>query len=86
VASWIQKVEASEYRPLLSALFERYVDTTLEYCRRNFVQVVNQPGITQVQTVCKILEGFLPQVTPPPRSPPLGYAGTLAVYTRKSSV
>jgi dynein heavy chain len=62
VASWIQKVEASEYRPLLSGLFERYVDATLEYCRRNFVQVVNQPGITQVQTVCKILEGFLPQV------------------------
>ena len=63
VDSWIQRIEAAEYRPLLAGLFERYVDVTLEHCRRNFTQVINQPAITQVQSVCKILEGFLPKVT-----------------------
>ena len=63
VDSWIQKVEASDYRPLLASLFERYVDVSLEYCRRNFTAVVNLPAISQVQTICKILEGFLPKVS-----------------------
>ena len=75
--SWIQKIEAQGYRPLLSALFERYVDTTLDYCRRNFKSVVTLPAISQVQTVCKILEGFLPQVRmapSPTKAPNTGLA------------
>ena len=69
VDSWIQKVEAPDYRPLLAALFERYVDVTLDYCRRNFKAVVALPAISQVQTACNILEGFLPKVTPLPAAP-----------------
>ncbi len=63
VDSWIQRIEAADYRPLLAGLFERYVEVSLEHCRRNFVQVVNQPAITQVQSLCKILEGFLPKAS-----------------------
>jgi dynein heavy chain len=48
VDSWIEKLEAAEYRPLLAALFTRYVDATLEYCRRNFKTVVPLPAINQV--------------------------------------
>ncbi len=54
--------QAAEYRPLLTALFTRYVDVTLEYCRRNFKLVVPLPAICQVMTVCKILDGILPKV------------------------
>lgn len=60
--SWIRTVEPSELRPLLSSLFQKYVDTTLEHCRRNFKASVQLPAISQVQTLCKILQGFLPKV------------------------
>jgi dynein heavy chain len=62
VDSWIEHLEAAEYRPLLTALFTRYVDTTLEHCRRNFKTLVPLPAVNQVMTVCKILEGILPKV------------------------
>ena len=61
--SWIQKVEASEYRPLLASLFDRYVDVTLDWVRRNCKQLVSLPAISQAQTLCNILEGFLPQAS-----------------------
>ena len=48
VDSWIEQLEAAEFRPLLSALFTRYVDPTMEYCRRNFKFVVPLPLINQV--------------------------------------
>lgn len=70
VDSWIEKLEAAEYRPLLTTLFTRYVDTTLDHCRRNFKYVVPLPPVNQVMTVCKILEGILPKESvrgaPPP--------------------
>ncbi len=62
VDSWIEKLDVADLRPLLSALFSRYVDPTLEYCRRNFKYVVPIPAISQVMSICKILESILPQV------------------------
>ncbi|KAK9808985.1 hypothetical protein WJX72_007373 [[Myrmecia] bisecta] len=77
VDSWIEKLEASEYKVLLSTLFARYVDPTLEYCRRNFKYVVPLLPISQAMTICKILEGILPQETvrgaPPPDKKLLEY-------------
>eukprot|EP00955_Chlamydomonas_euryale_P098702 365162-Chlamydomonas_euryale.AAC.26 len=70
VDSWIERLEAAEYRPLLTTLFSRYIDTTLEYCRRNFKTVVPLPPVCQVMSVCKILDGILPTESvrgaPPP--------------------
>ena len=54
VDSWIEKLEAAEYRPLLTTLFTRYVDVTLDYCRRNFKTVVPLPAVNQV---CGDLQG-----------------------------
>jgi dynein heavy chain, axonemal len=70
-------VQAVEYRPLLTTLFSRYVDPTLEHCRRNFKYVVPLPAINQATTICKILEGILPQESvrgaPPPDKKLLEY-------------
>ena len=63
VDSWIEKLDATEFRPLLTTLFARYVDATLEHCRRNFKYVVPVPTISQVMAICKILESILPQVS-----------------------
>ena len=62
VESWIQSLECFEHRPILTALFAKYIETTADYCRRNFKTVVPLPLVNQVQTVCKVMEGFLPQV------------------------
>ncbi len=51
-----------EYKPLLTTLFARYVDVSLEHCRRNFKYVTQLPAVSQVMMICKILEGVLPQV------------------------
>lgn len=37
----------------------KYVETTLEHCRRNFKTVVPLPPINQVQTLMKVLWGAL---------------------------
>ena len=63
VDSWVDKLEATEFKPLLTALFAKYVDPTLEHCRRNFKYVTPMPGVSQVMNVCKILEGILPRVS-----------------------
>ena len=49
VDSWIEKLEAAEYRPLLTTLFSRYVDPCLDHCRRNFKTVVPIPAVSQVR-------------------------------------
>lgn len=70
VDSWIERLEAAEYRPLLTALFSRYVDVCLDHCRRSFKTVVPLPAVSQVAALCKILEGVLPREAvrgaPPP--------------------
>ncbi len=55
VDSWIDKLECADYKPLLTALFSKYIEPTLEHCRRNFKTVVPLPAINQVQTVCKVM-------------------------------
>lgn len=61
VESWMASLEVAELRPLLSALFDKYADACMEYCRRNFKYVVRLPAIAQAQIVCKILDGILPK-------------------------
>ena len=77
VDSWIETLEAKEFRPLLTTLFSRYVDVTLDYCRRNFQYVVPLVAVNQAMTVCKILEGILPEESvrgaPPPDKKLLEY-------------
>ncbi|CAD7696266.1 unnamed protein product [Ostreobium quekettii] len=77
VDSWIETLEATEYRPLLTTLFSRYVDKSMEHCRRNFKSVVQLPAVSQAMTICKILEGILPQESvrgaPPPDKKVLEY-------------
>ena len=62
VNSWIAKLEVAELRPMLSTLFDRYVETSIEHCRRNFKTVVPLPAISQALTVCRLLEAVLPTV------------------------
>ena len=62
VNSWIAKLEVAELRPMLGTLFDRYVETTIEHCRRNFKTVVPLPAISQALTVCRLLEAVLPTV------------------------
>ncbi len=64
VDSWLAGLEASEFRPLLAVLFEKYVETTMEHCRRNFKAVVPVPAVSQAMTVCHILESLLPKARP----------------------
>ena len=54
VDSWIESLECAEYRPLLAALFAKYVEPSLEQCRRAFKTVVPLPAINQVNTLCKV--------------------------------
>ena len=63
VNSWIAKLEVAELRPTLSTFFDRYVETTIEHCRRNFKTVVPLPAISQALTVCRLLEAVLPTVS-----------------------
>ena len=61
VESWIQARDDRIMAPLLSELFARYLERSLEHCRRNFKTVVPLVPINMAQTVCKILEGLLPE-------------------------
>lgn len=65
VESWLQSLEAVEYRPILSGLFDKYVEATLQHCRRNFKTVTPLPAVSQAMTICHILEGILPKVRLP---------------------
>ena len=60
VESWIQARDDKVTAPILSELFERYLDKSLEHCRRHFKTLVPLVAINQAQTLCKILEGMLP--------------------------
>jgi dynein heavy chain len=60
VESWIQGRDDKSIAPLLSELFGRYLEKSLEHCRRNFRTVVPLVAVNIAQTVCKILEGMLP--------------------------
>ena len=62
VDSWIEALDVKELKPALSALFHKYVEATMDYCRRTFQMVVQQSLTSQALTICKILEGLLPKV------------------------
>jgi len=65
--SWIESLECETLRPLLIGLFDKYVDESLEYVRRNLRTLVPLQPIAIMQSVFKILEGLLPrEKTPPP--------------------
>lgn len=70
VESWIHNREDKAYRPLLTELFDKYVEKSMEHCRRNFKTIVPLVPVNIAQTICKILEGILPEETvrggPPP--------------------
>ena len=59
--SWIAKLEQKDLRPIFHRLFDDYVEGPLEYCRRNLRTVVPIEPINIVETICKILEGMLPE-------------------------
>jgi dynein heavy chain len=63
VESWLQLLDAAEYRPILAPLFDKYVEATLEHCARKFRTVVPLPAVSQAQTLCKILDGLLPKAS-----------------------
>ena len=60
VESWIQSREAKEYRPLLVELFDRYMEKSLEHCRRNFRTIVPLVPMNIAGTVCKDPRGAHP--------------------------
>jgi dynein heavy chain len=61
VDSWINGLEDKQYVPLLIELFGRYMEKSLEHCRRNFRTLVPVVQVNQAQTVCKILDGIIPK-------------------------
>ena len=61
----MQALDAQEYKPILSGLFDKYIEATMAHCRHAFKVVVALPAVSQAMTVCKILEGILPRVRCP---------------------
>ena len=60
VESWVAARDDKLMAPVLLELFTRYLEKSLEHCRRSFRTVVPLVPINIAQTVCKILEGMLP--------------------------
>ena len=60
VESWIQAREDKAFRPLLTELFDKYVEKSMEHCRRNFKTLLPLVPVNIAQTICKILESMLP--------------------------
>eukprot|EP00227_Mantoniella_beaufortii_P011774 CAMPEP_0197579874 /NCGR_PEP_ID=MMETSP1326-20131121/3768_1 /TAXON_ID=1155430 /ORGANISM="Genus nov. species nov., Strain RCC2288" /LENGTH=4505 /DNA_ID=CAMNT_0043143449 /DNA_START=243 /DNA_END=13760 /DNA_ORIENTATION=+ len=77
VESWIQSREAVDYRPMLIELFDRYLEKSMEFCRRNFKTIVPLVPVNIAGSVTKILDGLIPseQVrgAPPPDKKLLEY-------------
>eukprot|EP00232_Nephroselmis_pyriformis_P019075 CAMPEP_0182900652 /NCGR_PEP_ID=MMETSP0034_2-20130328/28990_1 /TAXON_ID=156128 /ORGANISM="Nephroselmis pyriformis, Strain CCMP717" /LENGTH=4527 /DNA_ID=CAMNT_0025034901 /DNA_START=131 /DNA_END=13711 /DNA_ORIENTATION=+ len=77
VESWIQRTDSSggsildkQYQALLTKMFAKYMEKSLDHCRRNFKLVTPLVPVNMAQTVCKILDGILPREivrgAPPP--------------------
>lgn len=60
VESWIQARDDKLMAPFLLDLFQRYLPKSLEHVRRTFRTVVPLVAVNLAQTVCKVLEGLLP--------------------------
>jgi len=70
VDSWINGLEDKQYVPLLIELFGRYMEKSLEHCRRNFRTLVPIVQVNQAQMVCKILDGIVPKEAVRGAAPP----------------
>ena len=71
VDSWVHGLEAKEYVPVLTELFSRYMEKSLDFVRRNFRTVLPHhmtgpclPAVNIATSVCKILEQFIPKESP----------------------
>lgn len=51
--SWLETKPAIQYRQLLPPLFNKYVDSCLEFVRRSCKTIVPLPPINMVETLCK---------------------------------
>jgi dynein heavy chain len=59
VDSWISSRVNADERKILDSLFNDYFDVTIDYMRRNIKAITNVMEITQVMTVCFILDSLL---------------------------
>lgn len=61
--SWLAGRSCPELRAILTPLFDRYVEPTLEFVRKKCATVVPLPFVNQVETLCKLVEGLLQEET-----------------------
>lgn len=61
--SWLAGRSSAELRTILTPLFDRYVEPTLEFVRKKCATVVPLPFVNQVETLCKLVEGLLQEET-----------------------
>ena len=61
IDSWIAAQSATNYKSILSTLFAKYLDKSLEFCRRNFRTIIPLSSVSMAQGICKILEGIIPK-------------------------
>eukprot|EP00899_Mesostigma_viride_P009330 jgi/Mesvir1/18399/Mv14277-RA.1 len=59
VETWIENRDDKNERGVLTELFGRYMEKSLEYIRRNFKQIIPLVEINMVSTVCYVLEALL---------------------------
>lgn len=57
VESWMSSLEVTEYRPLLSALFDRYADVSMDYCRK----CAPPPHILAAAPRCSLTNRHIPE-------------------------
>ena len=67
IDSWIAAQSATNYKSILSTLFAKYLDKSLEFCRRNFRTIIPLSSVSMAQGICKILEGIIPKEENAPR-------------------
>ena len=61
IESWIESIESKEVHEPLQKLFSKYIDHSVEHCRRHFKTIVPLEPINLVSTVCNIMESLIPK-------------------------
>eukprot|EP00741_Cyanophora_paradoxa_P005992 tig00000955_g5810.t1 len=69
--TWISNQQGQKLQTILQELFHRYVQHSLDFCRKNFKYVTPLVEISQVSSLCYILEGLFAQHDAA-NKPPLG--------------
>ena len=62
VESWIKSRQADSYKTLLGTLCGKYLEKSVEYCRRNFRTIIPLSVVSIIQSVLKILDGIIPEL------------------------